>query len=232
MTTLEDRLTQLADRLTVPREDDGTPAELRALMPCEPAVGEVAVVCWTDSGGGELVELVRLDSGEPLDDQAALRESLALLAMVETVEELASFDATGALRTELAAWVPPVGAAQTAIDGVNDARDRALVALDAVTQLDPGDEPRIARTSMLDALAAALRALEDVWQRLEQAAELWSDAHRAAHRDGADAMTAIQDLWRMLGAARRGPLRTPVATSLHSGREAGVAMAAELAARA
>src|SRR4051812_5513758 len=93
MSTLEAQLLHLAETVVVPHEDDGTPATLAALMPCEPAIGEVAVAVWVDSAGGELIELLRLSTGERVgDDQVALRESLTLLAMVETVEELATFD--------------------------------------------------------------------------------------------------------------------------------------------
>ncbi len=230
--TLDTRLLALRDVIVVPREagtrsDVGAPATLVALMPCEPAIGEVAVVAWTDSAGGELVELVRLDDGTRVDDAVALRESLTLLAMVETVEELASFDELGALDAELRAFTSD-DAAEFG-DDLSRVRARALVSLAELRALEPGDGPRMARPQLLDALGGALRELERVWEQLEQAAELWSDAHLATHGRDAASVELVQSFWRILGIARRGPLARPVATALHEGREAGVAMASAVA---
>ncbi len=223
-TTLETRLLALRDTIVAPTEDDGTPATLTALMPCEPAIGEVAVVAWSDSDGGELVELVRLDDGARVDDPVALRESLTLLAMVETVEDLASFPLLPQLDADLRAFEidPETG------DALSHARTRALEALDALRALEPGDVPRMARPQLLDELGGALRELEKRWEQLEQAAELWSDAWLERHERDAASVELVQSLWRTMSGARRGPLAGKVATALHEGREAGVAMAAAL----
>lgn len=225
--SLDTRLLALRDVIVAPREEDGTAATLVALMPCEPAIGEVAVVAWSDSDGGELVELVRLDDGARVDDAVALRESLTLLAMVETVEELASFDELGALDAELRAF----GAADDVELGepLSHARTRALDALDQLRALEPGDEPRMARPQLLDELGGALRELEKRWEQLEQAAELWSDAWLEQHSRDEASVQLVQSLWRTMSVARRGPLAGKVATALHDGREAGVAMAAAVA---
>lgn len=221
--SLDQRLLELRDRIVAPREDDGTPATLTALMPCEPAIGEVAVVAWADSDGGELVELVRLDDGARVDDAVALRESLTLLAMVETVEDLASFGELPGLDAELRAFP---GEAQVELpDALVRARARGLEALAALRAFEPGDEPRMARPQLLDALGGALRELEKAWELLEQAAELWSDAHLEANGRDEASVELVQGLWRTMSIARRGPLSRPVATALHEGREAGVAMA-------
>lgn len=225
--TLDTRLLALRDVIVAPREEDGTAATLVALMPCEPAIGEVAVVAWTDSDGGELVELVRLDGGARVDDPVALRESLTLLAMVETVEELASFGDLEALETALRAF--------TSTDGIEldetflRAHARALDAIAGLRALEPSDEPRMARPQLLDQLGGALRELEQQWERLEQAAELWSDAYLEANGRDDASVELVQSLWRTLSIARRGPLAGKVATALHEGREAGVAMAAAVA---
>lgn len=221
MATITQRLEQLATVLEVPREDDGTPATLEALLPCEPAVGEVAVACWSDSAGGELIELVRLDSGARLPDRVALREALTLLAMVETLEELASFDELDQLIEALGAWdgdgdLP---------EGFAGARARAIEALRSLAALAPSDEARVARPQLLDQLGGALRALELAWEQLEQQAELWSDALLAARPDDANALEQVQALWRLLAVARRGPLAQPPSGALQAGREAGAAMA-------
>lgn len=226
MADLAEHLSHLADTIDRPREEDGTPATLEALMPCEPAIGDVAVACWSDSAGGELIELVRLDDGARIGDAVALREALTLLAMVETVEELASFDELADLEQALAAWH----------DGRGDrdaefirAQQQAVEALRALAALAPGDAPRVARPALLDQLGGALRELERAWEQLEQAAELWSDAHLATHARDDASVAEVQELWRMLGAARRGPLARPVSAALHDGREAGAAMAAAVA---
>jgi hypothetical protein len=219
------RLIELQERLAVPAEDDGTPATLVALLPCEPAIGEVAVACWTDSDGGELVELVRLDTGARVADAVALRESLTLLAMVETLEELASFDELAPLAEALLAWEPQGEIAPE----FTLARTRAHEALEALAALAPGEQPRIARPQLLDGIGGALRGLEQAWEQLEQAAELWSDQLLAAHPGDEASLERVQALWRMLAVARRGPLATPPSTALHAGREAGSAMAASIA---
>lgn len=225
---LPERLTRCAEALVVPTEEDGTPATLVALMPCEPVVGEVAVACWRDSDGGELVELVRLADGTRLDDPAALRESLTLLAMVETVEELAAFTALGELDAELAAW-EPLPAEEVDPAALVRARDRAREALGALAALAPV-EARMARTERLDELGAALRALDSAWAALEQAAEAWSDAVLAATQRSDDAVNVVQVLWRSLAAGRGGPLARPVSAALHEAREAGTLMASAVAA--
>lgn len=225
--TLDTRLLALRDTIVAPREDDGTAATLVALMPCEPAIGEVAVVAWADSQGGELVELVRLDDGARVDDAVALRESLTLLAMVETVEELASFTHLTELDAELRAF-PGVDGIELG-DPLSRARTRALEALDQLRALEPGEEPRMARPQLLDALGGALRELEKRWEQLEQAAELWSDAYLERHGRDDASVELVQSLWRTMSVSRRGPLAGKVATALHEGREAGVAMAAAVA---
>lgn len=219
------RLLALRDVIVPPREDDGTPATLVALMPCEPAIGEVAVVAWTDSDGGELLELVRLDGGARVDDAVALRESLTLLAMVETVEELASFEELASLETDLRAFP---GEAVVDLDELFvRAHERALESVTGLRALEPADDaPRMARPQRLDELGAALRELERAWQSLEQAADIWSEAHLAAHDRSDDAVALVQSLWRTMSIARRGPLARQVATALHEAREAGIAMAA------
>jgi hypothetical protein len=225
---LAGRLVELGNRIVVPHEEDGTPATLTALMPCEPAIGEVAVACWTDGAGGELVELVRLDDGARVDDPVALREALTLLAMVETVEDLAAFDELDAIAGALRSWSAPQGEPAEALDVP---RASACGALEALSQLAPG-ELRMARPQRLDELGGALRELERTWAQLEAASELWCDELLA--RRGNDehvVVEAVQSLWRVLGSARRGPLSQPVATALHEGREAGVSMAAAVTGR-
>jgi hypothetical protein len=161
-----------------------------------------------------------------VDDPVAMREALALLAMVETVEELASFAAIDEVRTALSAWSSDLLAPS---ERFSRARASALGALEVLAALAP-DEVRVARTQRLDELGAALRSLETHWGGLEQAAEAWSDA--LLERRGSDdeaASREVQALWRLLADVRRGPLSRPVATALHEGREAGVAMAAAIA---
>lgn len=225
---LPERLTRCAEALVVPTEGDGTPATLVALMPCEPVVGEVAVACWRDSDGGELVELVHLADGTRMDDAAALRESLTLLAMVETVEELASFDQLPPIAEQLAAW-EPMPHADVDASGLAVARGRARAALEGLVALAPV-EARMARTTRLDELAAALRGLDAAWAALEQAAEGWSDAILAATDRSDAAVEVVQALWRALAAGRSGPLARPVSGALHEAREAGASMAAAVAA--
>ncbi len=222
------RLERLATLVEVPHEDDGSAAELIALMPCEPAIGEVVVACWRDSSGGELVELVRLDDGARVDDPVALREALALLAMVETLEELASFGTLDEVVRDLSTWSSGLLAPSERFDA---ARTGALEALERLYALAPTDV-RVARTQLLDAIGAALRVLDTRWSALEQAVEAWSDALLA--REGSDSPVAVEQvrgLWELLARVRRGPLSRSVATALHEAREAGIAMAASISHR-
>jgi hypothetical protein len=221
---LEHRLRTLAEQIEPPREDGGQVATLTALMPCEPVVGEVVVACWRDSQGGELVELVRLDDGTRVEDQVALREALTLLAMVETIEELAAFADLDEIASRLDAWAPDP-ALDTDLDTLEPARAHAGAQLRALAALAP-NEIRIARTQLLDALGAALRELESAWTKLERCAEAWSDTLLAASSDDPAAVAAVRDLWEVLGTLRRGPLSRPISAALHEAREAGTSMAA------
>lgn len=209
-----------------PRTEDGEGARLVALLPCEPAIGEVAVACWQSGDGSEAVELVRLRTGAQVVDQVALRKSLNLLAMVETLEELASFELAGTLADELDAW------AATHLDDappLRSALDHGGAALRRLVSLAPGTGARVARPGILDALGGAIRELERTWEQLEQAAEQWSDARLAATGNEPVTLAEVQELWRLLGTARGGPLRQPASAALHAGREAGTAMASAIA---
>lgn len=226
MNDLATHLKRLADAIERPREDDGTPARLEALMPCEPAIGDVAVACWSDSDGGELIELVRLEDGARVDDRVALREALSLLAMVETMEELATFDELEPLAEALAGWHAQD---ESLPQELVRARSRAVEAVRGLLALSPGDAPRVARPGLLDRLGGALRELDQAWGLLEQQAEAWSQARLAEHPGDEQVLSEVQALWRMLAVARRGPLARPASSALHDGREAGLAMAAALA---
>jgi hypothetical protein len=217
---------QLADR--APTGSDGAPAELVALMPAEPVVGEVAVACWADRDGNEQFDLVALADGAPNTDHTALREALALLAMTETLEELASFDTLATCRDELQTWVRSMAGVGADVEpSLREHIDRAAAALDALASLAPPATGRVARTTQLDTIGEALRVLENQWQLLEQAAELWSDAQLADADapDHSDRVDRVRHLWQALSRARRGPLATNPATAVHAGREAGVALA-------
>lgn len=228
-TELPAQLARLAKAIERPREEDGTPATLEALLPCEPAIGDVAVACWSDSAGGELLELVRLDSGERVGDQVALREALTLLAMVETMEELASFDELDALASGLEDWQPALEHVGADLPPeFARARERALETLRALRGLEPTGEARVARPTLLDELGAALRSLETAWIILEQQAEAWSEALLARYPGDPDVLDRVQVLWRLLAVARRGPLAMTPGAALQAGREAGVAMAAQV----
>ncbi|MCW2973292.1 MAG: hypothetical protein JWN72_1565 [Thermoleophilia bacterium] len=225
------RLDQLATQLTAdaPAGDDGQPAQLVALMAVEPAVGEVVVVGWVTGDGNEAMELVRLDDGSLVHDHTALRESLTLLAMNETLEELASFGEVTGLSDALKAWLDAAPAG-TVSDLFIEAVAAANAHVDALLALDTAQRgPRIATTARLDQLGGVIRELEKSWERLEQQAELWSDQQLAATDNDPATVAVVQDLWRLLGHARRGPLAQPVSSAIHGGREAGTALAAAIA---
>ena len=216
--------------------------ELSALLPCEPAVGEVVVACFEPSseqgsegpegaeradGVDAMYALHRLDAeAAPINDQRALREALLLLALVEAIEEHAMFDEIHTTREALAAWQPTAAAPDPRL--VTE-RDDSLAALDAVAALDLSGVPRVARTQRLDELGGALRSLAARWEQLEESAAGWSDAVLAAAQGDAEATTAAQhdvsSLWGVLGRARRGPLAAPVSDAMHAGRQAGAALA-------
>lgn len=236
-TQLAARLDELAAELTgrAPVGADGAPAQLAALLAAEPAVGEVVVVAWVASDGGEQYELVRLADGSPVTDHTAMREALTLLAMTETLEELAGFGEVRGLGGALKAWLDAVPGEVPVALVESVAAANAL--LDVLTGLEgAAGEVRVATTARLDHLSGVIRELERAWERLEQQAELWSDAQLALHEAAAgegradEAIVArVQDLWRLLGHARRGPLAQPVSAAIHGGREAGTALAAAIA---
>ncbi|MCW2956602.1 MAG: hypothetical protein JWO69_1471 [Thermoleophilia bacterium] len=211
------QLTALAESL----QRDG--AELVALLPCEPAVGDVAVAFWKHDDEAVSYELLRLADGGLLDDPVALREAFTLLAMTETLEELASFEASEALADQLEGWVETVQPGDAALKA---AIARGAAALRALSAIAPDDTVRVARPQLLDQLGGGLRALEQAWMSLEQAAVAWSDAQLDA--SGApigDARTNVPALWKVLGEARKGALRQPAGAALKDGREAGLALA-------
>lgn len=227
---LDQHLAALAKRLATDPPSSGSEpaAHLVALLPCEPAVGEVAVACWGAPDDSEWIELVRLDDGERIEDRVALRESLTLLAMVETVEELASFDRIEDVVEQLGLWADTHADADTVLAA---AIERGRRALEQLSVLAPGGSTRVARPGLLDQLGGALRALEATWEQLEQAAEIWSDAQLAGAAGGGAGpmLEPVQELWRVLGSVRNGQLREPVGAALHAGREAGTAMASAVA---
>lgn len=233
---LSEQLIALAERLTTsaPVDENGA-AELTALLPCEPAVGPVAVVCWQSQSGETLYELARLD-GTRLDDTTALRESLVLLAMMEALEQQLAPLTLRDLIDGLIEW-------QTA---VREARESGytpgMVEQDEITtQLwrnvellqqiqtdvgDPDDEPRMAGPQRLDRLGGQLRELERTWEALESAAATWIDAVGDAESP------LVGKLWTTLALARRGPLAAPVSAVIEDGRRAGAALAEEVIAGA
>jgi hypothetical protein len=228
------RLDQLAAELAerAPKGADGAPARLAALLPAEPAVGEVVVVGWVDAAGNEQYELVRLADGSPVPDKVAMREALTLLAMTETLEELAGFGEVRGLSDALKSWLDAAPAG-TVDDLFVEAVAAANAHLDALTALDAASgaagATHMATTRRLDQLGGVIRELERSWERLEQQAELWSDTHLAAQANSAAAVALVQDLWRLLAHARRGPLAQPVSAAIHGGREAGTALASAIA---
>ncbi|MCW2949405.1 MAG: hypothetical protein JWN41_418, partial [Thermoleophilia bacterium] len=187
-TTLATRLDRLAAQLTAraPAGENGAPATLAALLPAQPAVGDVVVVGWLDAAGNEQYELVRLDDGSPVRDHVAMREALTLLAMTETLEELAGFGEIRGLSGALRSWLD-AAPSDTVSDLFVEAIAAANAHLDALTALDTTTgAPRIATTSRLDQLSGVIRDLERIWERLEQQAELWSDERLAATENAAD----------------------------------------------
>jgi hypothetical protein len=226
------RLEALAAELSsrAPIGGDDAPAQLAALLPAEPAVGEVVVVAWVASDGGEQYELVRLADGSPVHDRTAMREALTLLAMTETLEELAGFGEIRGLSGALKAWLD--AAPGELPDALVEAVAAANALLDVLLELEGvTGEARVATTARLDHLSGVIRDLERMWEKLEQQAELWSDAQLELHKAEPDEaiVARVQDLWRLLGHARRGPLAQPVSAAIHGGREAGTALAAAIA---
>lgn len=217
-------LTTLMDNIDLPAG-----ATLKALMPCEPAIGEVAVVCWSAADGDECIELVRTADGSRISDPAALRETFSLLAMVETLEELASFEQLKPISDSLKAFTLPSNDDLTSLqDGFTRARNDALASLNQLIKLAPSDT-RVARTSILDEVSAAIRDLERSWLVLEQRSQEWCDAYLASAQREDAAIKTVRELWTILSTARSGPLSRPISTALNDGREAGRSLAASVA---
>lgn len=204
-----------------PHDVDGE-ATLVALMPCEPVTGRAAVACWRAVDGSEMYELVRFD-GSRISDATALREALILLAMVEAAEQQFADDtlaaAHGALRDWSAQYDAEASDASAGMPELRTAITRACDELDATRARVAHDQPRIAQADLLDAWGDAARRLENAWQSLEQAAELYSTPENQA-ADG----DRVRELWRALGVGRHGALRTPLMETLQQAREAGRAM--------
>lgn len=239
---LDDQLEKLADHLQA-----GAPAggELVALLPCEPAIGRVVVICWQleipaeeklaeDMSGDEVDhvwELARLDSGERLDDPKALREALALVSMAEAIEELADPEALEALANGMDAWCERADAGSEDRDGAASAARGEIIAavaksvvrtIDLLKVID-GDGARIATPLELDRIGGLLRELEREFTSTERAAERWIQG--GAWESDRD---LVEGLWSALSRARRGPLKIPVSAALEQGREAGLALAAQV----
>jgi len=207
------RLDQLAAALA----DGGQPGEeLAALMPVEPVSGPVVVACWrTDEA--LRYDVVSLHDGSSVAAAAAVREALALLAMVEALEEALAPEVLAPLALDLERWQP---------EGVAD--DPGLPALRAelqavATRLHElaaahGEGPRMATVQLLEQASAELRALEHDSELLTRAAETWTDAVGTA-------APSVAELWRMLAALRHGPLLQPATERVRQGREAGLALA-------
>ena len=222
-----------------------------ALLPCEPAVGRVVVVCWqleiasedrTAETGADDVdhvwELARLNDGQRLDDPKALREALALVSMAEAIEELADPETLDELVSGLDAWCERASAgadmdepADANADADGGARARANViaavaksvvrTIDLIRVID-GNGARIATPLELDRIGGLLRELEREFTSTERAAERWAQGSWDSDRE------LVEGPWTALSVARRGPLRQPVSAALEQGREAGLALAAQV----
>jgi hypothetical protein len=226
---LERLATSLASPDRTPSDDHDSPMQLAGLLPCEPAIGPVALACWINERGDEHYELVRLDEAAMVvRDATALREACTLLAMCETLEELASVGIASQARDELAAWRDAPGQ-PVDTSALHAPIKRATEALSTLIETVPDDDSvRVARPPLLDAIGSALRTLELSWTTLEQHGERWSDEALASRTDDADVVEQVQSLWRTLALARRGPLSHAPSEALHGGREAGLALASAI----
>lgn len=233
---LDAHLERLAEHLQA-----GAPAEadLVALLPCEPAIGQVVVVCWqseipaeertADTDPDEVDhawEMVQLGTGDRIDDPKAFREALTLLAMAEALEELADPDTLDELVTALDAWCERAGDDAGRADIVAAVAKSTVRTIDLIRVIDGGTDEegvaagaRIATPIELDRIGGMLRELDREFTATERAAERWAQSSWEDDRE------LVEALWATLSIARRGPLRTPVSAALEQGREAGTALA-------
>ena len=189
-----------------PRTEDGEGARLVALLPCEPAIGEVAVACWQSGDGSEAVELVRLTHRRAGGGPGRAARVANLLAMVETLEELASFELAGTLADELDAWAAthlddaplPAQRARSRRRGAAPAGRRSLPAR-APAWRGPASSMRSgARFAQLERDVGAARAGGGAVERCPPRCERGNER---------GTLSTVQELWRLLGTARGGPLR-------------------------
>ena len=144
---LDDELRRVADAAVAyaaPGE------ELAGIVPAEPAAGHRRYVCAYGGEGDAKGWLVLDGLGEPVEDRAAVRDAVSIVALCELAEEAAGGGSLDELRSRLVALritenPPGIGEAEAAIDDL----EREL-----------GSPPQLASPARLDAIGAATRRLE------------------------------------------------------------------------
>ena len=140
------RIAEAAIRFAEPGE------ELAGIVPAEPAAGARAYLCAFGGSEGRTMWLVLDAAGEPVTDQARVREVVSIAALCELADDLAGGGDLDELRSQLVALRvtenPP---------GIEEAEEAAL-ALQTVI----GGAPRVATPDHLDAVGAATVRLERV----------------------------------------------------------------------
>jgi hypothetical protein len=143
---LREELERIAERAV---EHAGEGEQIAAVMAAEPADGRVYLVAFR--GDGEATSWLLLDStGAPVEDRAAVRDAVGLIALAEVAEDSAAGGELDELRSRL------VGLRLTENPS---GLDEAIAAVDELEQTI-GTPPRVASTEHLERVGAAVRKLE------------------------------------------------------------------------
>jgi hypothetical protein len=141
---LREELERIAERAV---EHAGEGEQIAAVMAAEPAGGRVYLVAFRGEGTSWLL----LDSnGAPVEDRAAVRDAVGLIALAEVAEDSAGGGGLDELRSRL------VGLRLTESP---PGLDEAIAAVDELEQTI-GTPPRVASTEHLERVGAAVRKLE------------------------------------------------------------------------
>jgi hypothetical protein len=177
------------DRIAVAAAEFAAPGErVVGILAAEPLDSGRVYLCAYESDSGEQSWLALDDLGAPVESRRVVRDAASLAALCEVAEETAGGGDLADLRATLAELRE-----REAPEGIEEAEEAAL-ALEQTLE----EEPRLARTSYLDALGVASR-------RLEKALGEESGSPFAAALQ--QSMPAVEELAAEVEARYKGPLR-------------------------
>lgn len=220
---LADQIAAVAHHVSGSAPDDGW--TLAAIVPCELVIGRVAMITWVSPERNDPMyewALISLDTGHQIDDHAAIRDACALIAMHESLAEPLERDRIDDLALRVNTWISSSSdASETST--LTSQLAHVSESLGALSRACPsGTEPLLARSDVLDTWGGLLRNLERAVDSVDLHAERWSQ--QAAEHEP----ELVRSLWMLLADVRGSVIAQPVSMRLQAGREAGLALAADV----